>query len=104
MREDVTVTEDGALRSPDYVLSGMKVSLTRDSYNYVTRIDIINGSAIEGRIIYISNSSYGPGQIQIQRSNGRTETYNLTASTLVRDGSAIRSFNNRRNERKYGPG
>jgi len=94
MREDVTVTEDGALRSPDYVLSGMKVSLTRDSYNYVTRIDIINGSAIEGRIIYISNSSYGPGQIQIQRSNGRTETYNLTASTLVRDGSAIRSFNN----------
>lgn len=92
MRENVTVTESGAARNLGSVVVGMKVRLARDSYDYVTGIEITGSWALEGRITYISSSSHGSGQIQIQRSSGRAESYYLATSVLVRDGYSSRSI------------
>jgi len=93
LSDSVLVREGSADRNPDYLTENMNVSLTLDSRSYVTRIDITNSYAQEGRITYVSNSSYGSGQIQIQKSSGRTESYYLSAYVQVRDGSTSRSIN-----------
>ena len=92
MRENVTVTESGVARNTNAVMVGMKVRLARDSYDYVTGIEITGTWALEGRITYISSSGYSSGQIQIQKSSGSTESYYLAASVQVRDGYSSRSI------------
>jgi len=78
-------------RNLDYINENMNVSLTLDNSGHVVRIDIISGlTSVEGTVTYFNSS--GVGQIQIQRSSGRTESYYLSSSVQLRQGSSSRSI------------
>ncbi len=85
------VAEGGLARNPEYIMRGMYVRLSRDSYgSYISRVEITGWSMVEGRVNYIQTS--GPRKIEIIKSGGGVESYSLTDSVTVREGGVARSL------------
>lgn len=86
-----TVREEGATRSLNFILKGMKVRLTVNSYDEVTWIDILNLPEVEGRVTDIKVS--GRKWIIVEDSSGRESTYYLTDYVHVEEDGDYRDLN-----------
>ncbi|MFZ5634786.1 MAG: S-layer homology domain-containing protein [Bacillota bacterium] len=85
LAEGVKVRQAGMARQLADVKRGMGVEITLDNEQRVTRIVIINLSAIEGKIADISTS--GTDKIVITDNNGQSRTYYILEGVQVRAGS-----------------
>lgn len=84
------VAEGGLARYPDYIMRGMYVKLSRDSYgSYISRVEITGWSMVEGRISYLQTS--GTRKIEILKAGG-VESYYLMDGVTVREGGTARSL------------